>query len=836
MADILEVVKWFSALVFLAIAGFGITWKTFTFIPLRGIYFSSTVGIMCVGLLTWLLSTLNILPNTRFSWWLVCGILVLFSLWVVISNRKSIATTLKNEFWAIFTSGLLFLLFFIGFAIFRAFDSAIAATEKPMEFMLLNVSAQTLWAPPQDAWLAGESVSYYYLGYWIFSGIANALGTQLSYAFNLSLASVASLCAINAFGTVFMFIKLRNISDYNLLHTAELSSSRVAILGGIFGIFALLIMASFGAWWELLAHLGIGSVGFYNWLDIKALSLSEGWTSWIPQDFWWWWRLSRVINTFDDNGDPLDNTIQEFPAFSFILGDLHPHVLSIPFVLLGFAVALNVWRSPYTWSIKWIRHNKFSSGFIAVLLGMYGFLNAADMPFFMITLFITGFVKNRLIKPNDNFLITSIVAILPLILLLSTGVLIFWDVYPPFGALGGQLHFPYIGINLYTTRFVHFFTVYGVHIIMLMPFVLFFIWRGLIPSIKDKSFNKANLILLASVFSCLFLVWLVYNLFGNPNFELTTTTFNNLFNSNNGLFINKSVRLEEILPKVITPLFLFLIGATIWVSLTNNRYTDIYNKFPLLLLVISLILLYIVELFFVVDAFGTRLNTVFKVYYQVWLIVSLVSAYVTIITIHKLLTHKRRYIFILGISWSIFTIFLISVPVNYTVSAMVSKGSYSIGTPTLDGTRYLEFAEPADYEAVNWILDNVSTDERLVEAWGNSYTEFARFSSYTGRPTILGWLGHERQWRDKDTDFDSRINALATLYTSTDPAVVDKLLKQYKVKYLVISCRERSMYSIPENAAIVNSAITQIAFQSVNKCIFKGKIASVQIYRVIKSS
>ncbi|MCL4822900.1 MAG: hypothetical protein KJZ57_01660, partial [Anaerolineales bacterium] len=68
----------------------------------------------------------------------------------------------------------------------------------------------------------------------------------------------------------------------------------------------------------------------------------------MPDRFWlWWWRASRVVSDFTLTGE-FKEVIDEFPAFSFVLGDLHPHILALPFNFLGFGVALNLfldgWR------------------------------------------------------------------------------------------------------------------------------------------------------------------------------------------------------------------------------------------------------------------------------------------------------------------------------------------------------------------------------------------------------------------------------------------------------------------------------------------------------------
>ena len=84
-----------------------------------------------------------------------------------------------------------------------------------------------------------------------------------------------------------------------------------------------------------------GSDGFWEWIGIKGLDGSNTGSGLFPDNQWWWFRASRVIDTLSD-GQSLDYTITEFPIFSFILGDLHPHMISLPFVVLGLGLILNL--------------------------------------------------------------------------------------------------------------------------------------------------------------------------------------------------------------------------------------------------------------------------------------------------------------------------------------------------------------------------------------------------------------------------------------------------------------------------------------------------------------
>jgi uncharacterized membrane protein len=123
---------------------------------------------------------------------------------------------------------------------------------------------------------------------------------------------------------------------------------------------------------------------------------------------------------------------------------------------------------------------------------------------------------------------------------------------------------------------------------------------------------------------------------------------------------------------------------------------------------------------------------------------------------------------------------------------------------SLDGFAYMQQYYPGDYAAINWLNSHVQGNPVIVEAYGPSggdYTSYARISSFTGLPTLMGWLGHEYQWRvnwlnnsSNMTDFYRRGTDINTIYTSTDSHVVLGLLTYYHVKYLYVGSLEISTY------------------------------------------
>jgi len=123
---------------------------------------------------------------------------------------------------------------------------------------------------------------------------------------------------------------------------------------------------------------------------------------------------------------------------------------------------------------------------------------------------------------------------------------------------------------------------------------------------------------------------------------------------------------------------------------------------------------------------------------------------------------------------------------------------------SLDGFAYYKSYNRGDYEAINWLNSHVQGNPVIVEAYGPSggdYSDYGRISVFTGLPTLMGWVGHEYQWRVNwlnnaynATDFYRRGSDINTIYTSTDPRVVLSLLAHYQVKYLYVGSWETTTY------------------------------------------
>jgi len=133
----------------------------------------------------------------------------------------------------------------------------------------------------------------------------------------------------------------------------------------------------------------------------------------------------------------------------------------------------------------------------------------------------------------------------------------------------------------------------------------------------------------------------------------------------------------------------------------------------------------------------------------------------------------------------------------YPALAIPARAREYGGSPTLDGAAYLAETQPDDYVAIAWLNENVNGAPVILEAPGDHYRAYAyegRVSAHTGLPTLLGWAGHEHQWRGHYDEQARREPDIETLYTSVDPDEVLTLLDRYDIRYVYVGPLERARY------------------------------------------
>jgi uncharacterized membrane protein len=228
------------------------------------------------------------------------------------------------------------------------------------------------------------------------------------------------------------------------------------------------------------------------------------------------------------------------------------------------------------------------------------------------------------------------------------------------------------------------------------------------------------------------------------------------------------------------------------------------------------------EWFFINDLFADkslyRMNTMFKFYMQAWVLLAVggVALFAWFrdqawkswgIVARRVWTGLAAFVLVGAIAFPI-------VGVHHHVVAFGSPVSM------LDGSEFLRIAMPEDARAVDWLQQNARWNGAkppvVLEAWGTSFGVYGRIATFSGLSTVMGWEGHEEQWRggketpilggiDEQDTVRRRYEDSDTMYTSPDLAQTRQLLDRYGVQYVVVGRLERDKFK-PEEYGPVDFA------------------------------
>jgi uncharacterized membrane protein len=115
-----------------------------------------------------------------------------------------------------------------------------------------------------------------------------------------------------------------------------------------------------------------------------------------------------------------------------------------------------------------------------------------------------------------------------------------------------------------------------------------------------------------------------------------------------------------------------------------------------------------------------------------------------------------------------------------------------------------------------------------VEAVGGQYSPqgHGRVSASTGLPTLLGWAGHEYQWRGYSTPEPAeRDPVVRDIYTvpGWENSSIANTLNQYGVEYIYVGNLERSTYGANGRLPGLNKFDEQleVAYQGGSVTIYR---------------
>jgi len=846
---ILDVFSWWLISTLLGVLALPIAWRIFGRLEDRGYGFTRVLGLLLAGYFFWMGATLRIFQPSVGGAVLAVLALLAFSVWLGRSSLRDVLDWLKEHRSTILTMELLFLLAFAVWAFVRANNPEIAGTEKPMELAFVNAILQSDSFPPHDPWLSGYAISYYYFGYILLALLTRLTGVASGVAFNLGNSLWFALVALGTYSLANNFLARR--MPGRVKRVSPLLAPIFVLISGNLGGFLEVLRSKYIFW--TTTDDGFLTSSFWNWIGLEDLEKPPFLdASWIPERYLWWWRSSRVIRDLDLNGLPLGlQSIDEFPFFSFLLADNHPHILAMPFVLMVIAFAFQIFlqgqRTPVRLGeVRWTRGFRrnllitlglvsalavvvlgskagaaglgFSAAFISILKGIvtYGlifgggllvgavaagflpsslsklefwigawlfgalaFLNTWDFPIYFSLLLCVMIWRSRTLPLAvwvKSVLTTSLAFIV-------AAILFYLPWYPSFSSQAGGI-LPHL---MHPTRFLHFFIMFAVSFIPISIWLIMRVTQG-IRRAEGKWLLGIGLglPLVLLILSWLFaaMIYLVGANVIEMGSILSSMGMDSLRDAARATI---TIRLTQSWTAI--GLGLMIAAAAVIVRRVWKDSADDAKPGPFILMMITIGALLVLgpEFFYLKDQFGLRMNTIFKFYFAAWIFWGLAAAYVMDVIWSKRSTKM--------IPVQLLTVLLLLTGLIYPVLSVWTKtsGLNPVHGRTLNGALHPAYATEADRDAIHWMSDNLDIGV-VAEAVGGSYSYFGRVSVHTGFPTVIGWPGHESQWRGGYQFHGTREEDVRALYKSPNWEQTQEIMKAYNVKYVYIGELERLTY------------------------------------------
>ncbi len=735
---------WFINLELLGLAAVPLVFGVATRLHDRGWALSKALGLVLATYLAWLLAH----GPMEFGYRAVAagaGVVACVSALSAILSWRDLGAFLRGRWRVVLATEALFAAAFFTMVTYRALVPQItyvigdSGAEKFTDFAVMNGLLTSVHFPPHDVWVAGAPLNYYYFGHLLWASLTRLSGVLPEVGFNLGLASIFALVCAQGFSLGF-----------------NLTGRRA---------------------WGLLAMFLIAVAGNLDgFLQLVSSLLSGGRGSWHQvYDFW---RPSRAI----------ENTITEFPAFSFVLGDLHAHLSSLVILLAGMLLILQMTRSsrgePSLLAYE-LRHPA-ELVLAALIAGALYAANTWDVISFTVLLAVLlwaarpiapGLARGeragwRLLQGAEAAFLAALVAVLGIAVFFNFQFRVFQSPIPAGWPAGAERTL---------TNFVS-------------------------PLRVVNSLNRSSWLEFLSHWLLLMAVpaALALHLAWRAGCDRTGRT------------VARSVPGEQfwgiaaLAAAAAATLFALLSGwvaalgtvavVVLWLSLVLGTQP------PALRTVLGLLLTFcgaavFCELLAFADVFqgaSERINTVFKFYYALWPV-----------AVMAFLMAARRWVrwapptrrWRRG-AWLLVPVVLAGMA--YPVAAPLARIASSPRLPeppetpagALDGMRYLMYLHPGDYAAIRFFRTRTAPDARILEAPGTQYQYYGRISTNSGRPALGGWLVHATSWRGARFEAirDARMAAAKRIYETRDARLAFTLLKDEEIRYVVVGDAERGLY------------------------------------------
>ena len=703
---------WYLLALVLGAAAMPLTGRLFRRFQDRGWMFSKVTAIAVSGFLTWFLVAVKIIKFTTMTCIVVTLVCAAASLILYCREQKAGFECIPfAHLDLVYAEELLFFAAFLLWTYFAGFHPAAYGTEKFMDYGFMEAMMRSKTLPATDLWYSQGKINYYYGGQYFAVFLTKLSGAKVELTYNLMRTFVAGLAFAMPFSLVHQMVTDR---------LGKTGSRWKKALPSVTGILAGISVSIAGN----MHYVVYGQIIPF----IRKLKGEEVSSYWFPD-------ATRYIGF---NPDVEDKTIHEFPCYSFVLGDLHAHVVDIMFVLLLLGL-LYAWMKKVRttelsgesmsrkqfWKKQLLMPQLLAAG---ALLGMFHWTNYWD--------FVIYFV-------------------------VTCGAALFMNIIGQKGKIRWAL-----GVTAAQAAEILILAT-----VIILPFTLQFDTSNMVQGIAPAQHHSLPHQLLV--------------LWGLPGILTILFVVSLLVEKLRGA---EQKSLYHLLASIGMPdLFAVLMG----------------------LCAIGLVL--IPELVYVRDIYengNARANTMFKLTYQAYIMFGMTMIYAIF---RLLIIGKNKILKVLafiGLFFFVWTCGYFGNSVHSWFGEVWKPSQYK----GLNATAFLETDFPEDVNGIRWLKENISDAPVVLEANGDSYSEYERVSAMTGLPTIMGWYVHEWLWRGNLSDLNAKIEEIQEIYTSTDETRVKELLEEYNVSYIFVGSCERNKYGADMNNDLLKS-LGEVVFQ-----------------------
>jgi len=834
---------WWLALELLGFLALPLAWRVFARFPDHGCGLSKILGLLVTAYVAWLLPSLHLLPFGPPSILVGMAVLALLSIGLVWRQASRFLAFVRQHRTLLAVYELVFLVAFALFWMIRVRNPDLwhlaYGGEKPMEFAYLNAVAKSTYFPPYDPWMAGGYMNYYYFSFVLVATLIRLTGIVPAVAFNLAIPSIFGLTAAGLFSFGFNYS-----TRVHRLPARALPKWPLAV-GVATAVFVLIAGNLDGPIQILEALWKLGGLQIKSTIPLLEGAAKAAAGLWMvlsggkvlpPFDFW---RSTRIVGSLES-----PTPIMEFPYFTFLYGDLHPHMIAMPLATLALALVLAiVWQgtrhqaqgdaeaqgcgdsvNPEPRIEKPALSAKHSvmntERVLTVIIGglVVGALQATnswDYPTYLLLLsaafLLAGVVRNRdltwsaiadaLLSAGATFLVAQL-----LFLPFTRAYELFYNGVDPAPA---------------RTRIEHYLVMFG--------FFLFCIGSVLLASVAGNRWHR---------------FW------WRDIWERLSRAPGAARRHHLSLLLTRPSPWMELPPPVAMGLLgiaaaaallrLYLIALLVLLGLLAlltlfDRERSPERMLMALFAGLGVALTLGVEFVTIKGDIG-RMNTVFKFYLQAWFLFGVASA----VGVAGLLLGGRaragRPTPWWRLPWAALLGLIFLSVLIYPVSATPVKvgARFNQLPPTLDGMAYMQSATfkdqnqeivlNRDYQAIKWLQGHVVGSPVVLEAQIPEYRWGSRISIYTGLPTVLGWTWHQRQQRSGyQYMIEQRLQDIKMAFDTTDAMQLMTILRRYDVSLIYVGDLERAYYSpagLAKFDALVGHGLT-VAYRADGVTIYQ---------------